>query len=323
MNLDNFITAYNGKKGVGNTTANKGECVGLVMVWLVDTLKQPHVWGHAMDLLKNADRTAYDVILNTPDAVPQKGDVIVWRKGFNGTFGHTAIATGTGTTNSFEVFEQNNPLGAGCRLHTYSYSFVDGWLRPKAVAEGCLLANTEENRVTFERLVANSTTYDAIKAAGFSNVETILSKITSLNEEKEALRQDYERRLDELQTKLHEFEQAQITLNNKIVDLTSAIEKDAVKDRDNLIKQLEVEEENRTLISQAKEVRVQIALEEYAPHDKVLQALADLTKPNDKAVKEHQELFQLIFEEGLGIYKRLKKNPNAVKRFFAWLKKLI
>lgn len=126
-----FLAKYTGATGVGNTPQNKGECVGLVMVW-AQALGLPHVWGHAKDLLVNADRAAYDVIPNTPSAVPQAGDIIVWRQGFNGTYGHTAISTGKATTATFEVFEQNNPLGAGCRVATYrNYAYVDGWLRAK------------------------------------------------------------------------------------------------------------------------------------------------------------------------------------------------
>lgn len=132
MTIDQFIAKYSGQKNVGNTPDNKGECVGLVMVWLKDQ-GAPHVWGHAKDLLVNADRNAYQVIPNTPDAVPRAGDVIVWKQGFNATFGHTAVATGKATINTLEVFEQNNPLGSACRVHTYkNYAYIDGWLRPKS-----------------------------------------------------------------------------------------------------------------------------------------------------------------------------------------------
>jgi len=131
MTFNDFINKYNGKGKVGNTKENTGECVGLVMVW-VKELGLPHIWGHAKDLLINADPKSYERIDNTPTAIPQAGDIIVWKKEFNSTYGHTAIATGTGNINTFEVFEQNNPLGTSCRLHTYkNYAYVDGWLRPR------------------------------------------------------------------------------------------------------------------------------------------------------------------------------------------------
>lgn len=157
--FDTFLNQYNGQRGVGNTPENKGECVGLVMVW-IKYINSPHIWGHAKDILTNADRTAYEVILNTPSAVPQKGDVVVWSSRFNGTYGHTAIATGSGNINIFEVFEQNNPVGNGCRLHSYNYNYVTGWLRPKKLAQsvGYMytlpsgkqidIGNMESNKVT-------------------------------------------------------------------------------------------------------------------------------------------------------------------------------
>jgi surface antigen len=131
MTLQEFIEKYNGVGNVGNTQENTGQCTGLVSVW-TDNLKLPHVWGNAADLLVNAGE-AYEVIKNTPDAIPEPGDCIVWTKGFNQTFGHTAIVV-KGNVKTFEVFEQNNPLGGSCRLHTYpDYSYVDGWFRKRAI----------------------------------------------------------------------------------------------------------------------------------------------------------------------------------------------
>ena len=129
MTFSTFLSTYNGQQNVGNTTENKGECVGLVCVY-VDTLQLPHIWGHAMDLFINADEKFFEKILNTPDAIPQVGDIVVWAKAFNGTFGHTGIATGTGDLNTFECFEQNDPIGSNCHLKTYNYNNVKGWVRP-------------------------------------------------------------------------------------------------------------------------------------------------------------------------------------------------
>ena len=126
-----FLTKFNGQQGVGNTSENKGQCVGLVCVW-VDTLGFPHIWGNACDLFANADEQFFDKILNTPEAIPQAGDIVVWSAKFNGTVGHTAIATGTGDINTFETFEQNDPLGSNCHLKTYKYTSVIGWLRPRS-----------------------------------------------------------------------------------------------------------------------------------------------------------------------------------------------
>ena len=133
MTFKDFLSQYNGQSNVGNTTINKGQCVGLVAVW-IDALGLPHVWGNACDLFANADEQFFDKILNTPDAIPQAGDIIVWSAKFNGTVGHTGIATGTGDTKSFEAFVQNDPLGSNCHIKAYNnnYFAVTGWLRPKS-----------------------------------------------------------------------------------------------------------------------------------------------------------------------------------------------
>jgi surface antigen len=133
ITFQEFLNKYNGQTKVGNTPENTGECVGLVAVW-IDNLGLPHVWGHARDLINNCDKSAYEVEYNTPTGVPKKGDIIVWSSAMGGGYGHTAISTGTGNVNTFEVFEQNNPTGSNCHLRTYpNYNNVIGWFRPKAV----------------------------------------------------------------------------------------------------------------------------------------------------------------------------------------------
>ena len=135
LSFQEFLNKYNGQQNVGNTTENTGQCVGLVAVW-VDALSLPHIWGNACDLFVNANEKFFTKILNTPDAIPQAGDIIVWSAKFNGTVGHTGIATGTADINTFECFEQNDPLKSNCHLKTYNYNFVTGWLRPKVSSVG-------------------------------------------------------------------------------------------------------------------------------------------------------------------------------------------
>jgi len=136
MNFTEFLNKYNGMNGVGTTLENTGECVGLVMKWLVETLELPHVWGHARDLINNCDKNVFEVEYNTPTGVPKKGDIIVWSSAMGGGYGHTAISTGTGNITTFEVFEQNNPTGSNCHLKTYpNYNNVIGWFRPKTATD--------------------------------------------------------------------------------------------------------------------------------------------------------------------------------------------
>ena len=134
MTLQEFVNKYNNQSNIGNTPDNKGECVGLVMVW-VSSIGSAHVWGHAKDLFTNAG-VGYEKIKNADDLFVQGGDIVVWNSNMGGGYGHTAVATGKNNGDAFEVLEQNNPTGAGVRLHTYSnYANVIGWLRPLTVQQ--------------------------------------------------------------------------------------------------------------------------------------------------------------------------------------------
>jgi hypothetical protein len=133
--LKDFINKWINKGGVGNTPENKGQCVGLVCVW-INELGLDHIWGNAKDLWKNYNPNQFDFVLNTPDAYPIAGDIIVWNENMGGGYGHTAIATGVNQTEGkstdwFEAFSQNDPLGSPCILKKYSYNNVIGFIRPK------------------------------------------------------------------------------------------------------------------------------------------------------------------------------------------------
>lgn len=129
MNLDDFIKKYTGVKNVGNTNENRGECVGLVAVY-VDELKLSHIWGNGCDLYINASDKEWTKILNTPLNIPQKGDVIVWKKTSSNPYGHTGIFT-SGNVLYFNSFDQNLPTGSTPHIQAHTYLNVLGFLRPK------------------------------------------------------------------------------------------------------------------------------------------------------------------------------------------------
>lgn len=73
----------------------------------------------------------YERIPNTPEFVPQKGDIMVWGTGI-GQYGHVAICTGEGDTTWFNSFDQNWTYAyAPVTLVRHSYNSVLGVLRPK------------------------------------------------------------------------------------------------------------------------------------------------------------------------------------------------
>ena len=81
----------------------------------------------------------FDKIANTPEGVPQYGDVMIWRAnepGVTGPAGHVGIFT-SGDTNSFVVFNQNYPNNSPSHFQAFpNYAGVIGWLRPKSFLVG-------------------------------------------------------------------------------------------------------------------------------------------------------------------------------------------
>src|SRR5258708_4952118 len=135
MTLFAFIKQYFDQSQTGNTSENKGQCVGLVSVWM-DSLDIAHEFGNAKDLLNNADTTIFDVIYNTPISFPLAGDIMVWGSDWGEGFGHTGVIIAA-DVNIFCTFEQNNPSGHTPQLITHTYDTNPhgtlGWLHPKNV----------------------------------------------------------------------------------------------------------------------------------------------------------------------------------------------
>ena len=147
LSLTEFIALYNGKTGIGNTPENKGECVGLVVMWILN-LGLTHFYGHARDFFTNAPTPQYSKILNSPDVYPKAGDIMVWSSVVGGGYGHVAVVVESDTNaDTFTVFEQNNPAnvpGRACEVTTYkSWAGVIGWIRPR-VSESDDLAELEK-----------------------------------------------------------------------------------------------------------------------------------------------------------------------------------
>lgn len=112
------------------------QCVDFVQFYNKSIGNNTPFWGNAKDLASQAG-TFYTYILNTPTAIPSKGDIIVWNgsKPYTGGNGHTAIANGEATLSMFKAYSQNDPTGSKVVLNTYSdnYAYVLGWLHPKVL----------------------------------------------------------------------------------------------------------------------------------------------------------------------------------------------
>ena len=153
MSIQEFFDKYNGVANTGNTSENKGECVGLSSLWM-DNFGIPHVYGHAKDLYTNAPDEYFAKISNAPDAIIQDGDIAVWSEGYNGTYGHTGVAYGKHDINHFDCFEQNDPLGSAPHIKKYNYAYVLGWLRPKNIPQPTSPDNNIPKAVRFDQIIS-------------------------------------------------------------------------------------------------------------------------------------------------------------------------
>lgn len=134
ISLDEFIAQYTGQQMLypGKGEYLRGECVQLARLWIDEGLAAPQPQGvqGAADLWAGAfDARAWERHENTPDAVPEAGDVVIWSRQY-GPFGHVAVALGGGDTNRFQAFSQNDPTGTAAAVREYTYRRVLGWFRP-------------------------------------------------------------------------------------------------------------------------------------------------------------------------------------------------
>lgn len=221
MTLQQFINTYNGKPVEVYDPNNKEECVDLILAYIRDVLGLSHLIpigvGTAYDLwTKNHKLMPYvEKIPNTIDAIPQGGDIIVWKGTYNNGPGHTAICTGWAGQTQFEAFSQNDPLGVDAVIKRYSYNHVVGWLRPKSLPT----ENMEITKEKFEELVMKATEADALFS--YFNVQIGAKKseeiVRQCDEKKELISKQQEKLLNQGET-LRELSEQVRLLTDQVQD---------------------------------------------------------------------------------------------------------
>lgn len=178
--FDNFLT-MNNNKYVSLLIPGR-QCFDLAVKW-TDILGVPHASGNPSPFpYPNAyqiytdfgdfQKKYFERIANTPSAVPQKGDVVVWAGSYNGGIGHVATASGVGDTNTFQAFSQNVPLNSVSRLVTFGYGHVLGWLRPITNSPSGGTGGSVDNRGAVYDQIANGFP-DRLKVNGDTHTATV------------------------------------------------------------------------------------------------------------------------------------------------------
>lgn len=141
MTLQDFKNKYLGKQveyhSYGAGAYN--QCVDLVNQYINEVLDNHTkdyteiIGTNAKDFNTRYDPEDFDFIANTPNGVPQEGDIVIWNGKAGGGAGHVAIFL-EGDVNSFRSLDQNWSQKERVTLETHNYTNVSGWLRPKKVA---------------------------------------------------------------------------------------------------------------------------------------------------------------------------------------------
>ena len=134
MTLNEFFGKYLGKSVQYNVSdTKKYQCVDWAKCFCYEYLKIPvnknnWAWGNAKQWFTNKEALKYfKAIKNTPDLVPEAGDLCIWG---GDEFGHIAVATGIGNTKRFVSMDQNYG-GKYVKPVYHDYSNFIGVLRKK------------------------------------------------------------------------------------------------------------------------------------------------------------------------------------------------
>jgi hypothetical protein len=148
MNIQEFFNAYLDIWVETNKSSNQAtndQCVDLWRAYNRKVIGAPDIFGNPPDIWNNYQSEYYERISNSPTAVPRLGDVVIWKASYGG-YGHIAICTDIADTKTFTSFDQNDPANEPAHYQPHTYSYVQGWLRPKKDVTGGSVQQPEQNK---------------------------------------------------------------------------------------------------------------------------------------------------------------------------------
>lgn len=205
MNYDQFVAEWNGKEADWDGYF-AGQCVDLFRYYCDQVLEIPQPDGvrgaanfwydfYTDPILYNN----FDRIPNSPDFIPEKGDVGIWDWAVSGGWGHIGMCNGEGNLYWFKSFDQNWVTISVCEMITHSYKLFLGVLRPKKGGGDMVEVPNDQ----FEELVRKSTEYDKFNSAGYRTVDDVNSTVEALKTDFEKCSKDNR----ELQEKLEDCQE--------------------------------------------------------------------------------------------------------------------
>jgi len=179
---------------------NPYQCMDLMHIYCVEVLgisdlsvlRSPSAKDVFLNFPNVTGNALFEKIDNTPDNVPQKGDIIFWGTEV-GPAGHVAIFI-DGDVHQFKSFDQNWPVGSLCSAVTHTYKGVLGWLRFKGTPE--VKTTQQFQQELLSQQDATSQCQTQLKTA-LDQVIQLQSQIDSYNSQVSG----YKMQLNDLQTK--------------------------------------------------------------------------------------------------------------------------
>jgi len=260
------------------------QCVDLMRFYVRDVLKtsQFKPVAGAKDFW-NQDHTEYEKIVNTVEAIPQEGDIVIWGATY-GPYGHVAICM-KATQTRVTCFSQNDPIGSPCIEKTYTYKHILGWFRKKTMTQ---TVSVEKQK--FEELVTKSTKYDELVRIGYISQADHDEDLKSLKDENEQLHQVIK--------SFDSFKEQCASILGTTVDNESIIASIAAFNtlRDDLQKKNEQFQE--------------LEKKYYREKHEYLTQISDLTKTIEQMKKQHNNEIESLKQKQLAEIEQLESDQN-------------
>lgn len=225
MTFDEFITKWTGKP-VDFDGVYPNQCMDLMHQYVYEVLglTDRKLLAHPAAYQVFTDFTAtehFEKIANTPDGIPQKGDIVLFNKTPSNPYGHVCIFI-EGDSKRFKSFDANFPLNSLPHVQEHSYGFCLGWLRPKN--------SKPDQQATIDQLrTERDTNWNMFvrlcEALGTQhNVEVAVAEINKLSKVEDTLMAS-ESKVAGQKTKIEELEERVKELQTTNKDLQSQTQK--------------------------------------------------------------------------------------------------
>lgn len=135
MNYQEILDKYVGKPVEAEDPSNKYQCMDWAFKWCdeinIDRSTIRHLYAYqAFTQPNDLTLEKFDYIPNTPNGIPQLGDVVIFSTGV-GIAGHIAVVQ-SADKDKVRSLDQNWSGHSYCEYITHPYDNILGWLHPKS-----------------------------------------------------------------------------------------------------------------------------------------------------------------------------------------------